>query len=216
MLIYCAGPGYWLPKKALRSASCWPQSWSVWFRMTSFGAGHESRLWLPWIRASTSAALALTGSRCMSARFVDTNILIYAHDVDAGDRHWRARNVVSELWESGLGMVSTQVLHEFYVNITRKIPSPVAPATARALIEPYLSWQVQELGPGSVLVASEIQQRYRISFWDALIIHAAARGGAVELYSEDLNAGQIMEGVRIVNPLVDPGIHESSPVDLDG
>lgn len=152
----------------------------------------------------------------MSARFVDTNILIYAHDVDAGDRHWRARKVVSELWESGLGMLSTQVLNEFYVNVTRKIPSPLAPSAARGLIEPYLSWRVQALRADSVLLASEIQQRHRISFWDALIIHAAARGGAAVLYSEDLNAGQIMEGVRIVNPLIDPGIHEVSPVDTDG
>jgi len=149
----------------------------------------------------------------MSARFVDTNILIYAHDVDAGDRHWRAKTVVSELWESGLGMLSTQVLHEFYVNITRKIPAPLAPAAARALIEPYLSWQVQALGPDSVLIASEIQQRYRISFWDALIIHAAACGGASVLYSDDLNAGQVMEGVKIVNPLVDPGVDEVGPGD---
>ena len=145
----------------------------------------------------------------MSARFVDTNILIYAHDVDADDRHWRARQLVSELWESGLGMLSTQVLSEFYVNVTKKIPSPLDPATARALIEPYLSWQVQTLGPESVLMASEIQQRHRISYWDALIIHAAASGGAAVLYSEDLNAGQIIEGVEVVNPLIDSGVHDS-------
>ena len=145
----------------------------------------------------------------MSARFVDTNILIYAHDVDADDRHWRARQLVSELWESGLGMLSTQVLSEFYVNVTRKIPSPLDPATARALIEPYLSWQVQTLGPESVLMASEIQQRHRISYWDALIIYAAASGGAAVLYSEDLNVGQIIEGVEVVNPLIDTGVHDS-------
>jgi len=146
--------------------------------------------------------------RCMSARFVDTNILIYAHDVDAGDRHWRARKLVSELWESGFGMLSTQVLSEFYVNVTRKISTPLDPATARALIEPYLSWQVQTPGPGSVLLASEIQQRHRISYWDALIIHAAVSGGATVLYSEDLNAGQIIEGVEVINPLIDSGVHD--------
>jgi predicted nucleic acid-binding protein len=144
----------------------------------------------------------------MSAKFVDTNILIYAHDVDADDRHWRARKLVSELWASGLGMLSTQVLSEFYVNVTRKIPAPLDPATARELIEPYLTWQVQTLGPGSVLMASEIQQRHRISYWDALIIHAAASGGASVLYSEDLKAGQIIEGVTIINPLIDPGVHD--------
>lgn len=147
----------------------------------------------------------------MSARFVDTNILIYAHDVDAGDRHWRAKRVISELWESGLGILSTQVLNEFYVNITQKIPSPLDPATARSLIEPYLTWQVQTPAPKSVLLASEIQQRHRISYWDALIVHAAVSGGASILYSEDLNPGQLMEGVRIINPLAEPGVHESSP-----
>lgn len=145
----------------------------------------------------------------MSASFVDTNILIYAHDLDSGDRHWHARNVVSALWESGLGMLSTQVLNEFYVNITRKIPTPLNPSAARALIEPYLSWQVQVPGSDSVLRASDIQQRYQISYWDALIVHAAACGGASVLYSEDLNPGQIIEGVRIVNPLQAPYRHEN-------
>lgn len=144
------------------------------------------------------------------AVFVDTNILIYAHDVDADDRHWRAKQVVGELWQSGLGMLSTQVLNEFYVNVTQKIPSPIDPARARAVIEPYLSWTIQTLGPESVLAASDIQQRYRISYWDALIVHAASKGGVSVLYSEDLNAGQVMEGVRIVNPLIEPGIHETS------
>ena len=76
------------------------------------------------------------------------------------------------------------------------------------MIEPYLSWQVPTLGPESVLMASEIQQRHRISYWDALVILAAASGGAAVLYSEDLNAGQIIEGVEVVNPLIDSGVHD--------
>lgn len=67
----------------------------------------------------------------MSDRFLDTNILIYAHDADAGDRHWRAKAVVKTLWESGQGMLSTQVLSEFYVNVTRKIPSHSQCSTRR-------------------------------------------------------------------------------------
>lgn len=144
----------------------------------------------------------------MSGRFLDTNILIYAHDVDAGDRHWRAKTLVRELWESGCGMLSTQVLSEFYVNVTRKIPSPLEPAQARSIIEPYLSWKVHTLGPESVLAASEIQQRCRISYWDALIVHAAASSGATVLYSEDLNDGQMLEGVRVINPLKADAVHE--------
>lgn len=146
----------------------------------------------------------------MSNSFLDTNILIYAHDVDAGDRHWQAKAVVRALWETGTGMLSTQVLSEFYVNVTRKIPSPLPPARARAIIEPYLSWKIQTLGPESVLAASEIQQRHRISYWDALIVHAAAIGGASRLYSEDLNDGQMIEGVQVVNPLLAKGVHEKT------
>lgn len=140
--------------------------------------------------------------------FVDTNILICAHDVDAGDRHWRAKEVVRALWDSGAGMISTQVLNEFYVNATQRIPSPMEPPRARAVIEAYLSWHVQTPGPESVLAASEIQQRYRISYWDALIVHAASRGGASVLFTEDLNAGQVIEGVQIVNPLLDSAVHD--------
>lgn len=141
--------------------------------------------------------------------FLDTNILIYAHDVEAGDRHRRAKEVVRALWDAGTGMISTQVLNEFYVNVTQKIPSPMDPARARAVIEVYLSWNVQTLGPDSVLAASEVQQRYRISYWDALIVHAASKGGASVLYTEDLNAGQVMEGVRIVNPLLGSTVHDA-------
>lgn len=144
----------------------------------------------------------------MSAKFVDTNILIYAHDIDAGDRHWRAIELVKALWDSGEGMLSTQVLNEFYVNVTQKIPSPMDPVPARAVLETYLSWDVQTLGPESVLIASELQQRYRISYWDALIVYAASKGGASVLYSEDFNTGQVMEGVQVVNPLVDSAVHE--------
>ncbi len=147
----------------------------------------------------------------MSDKFLDTNILIYAHDVDAGDRHWRAKAVVKSLWETAGGMLSTQVLSEFYVNVTRKIPSPLEPAQARSIIEPYLSWKVQTLGPESVLAASELQQRHRISYWDALIVHAAASGGASILYSEDLSDGQMIEGVRIVNPLLTNGVQDTDP-----
>ncbi len=144
----------------------------------------------------------------MSGKFVDTNILIYAHDIDAGDRHWQAKELLKKLWDSGEGMLSTQVLNEFYVNVTQKIPSPMDPVRARAVLETYLSWNVQTLDPQSVLIASELQQRYRISYWDALIVYAASKGGASILYSEDLNTGQVMEGVHIVNPLLDEGVHD--------
>lgn len=133
--------------------------------------------------------------------FVDTNILVYAHDLDAGDRHRRSRELVEALWESGEGMLSLQVLQEFYVTVTRKIPSPLPPARARALIEPYLTWHVEILPREAVLRASEIQERHKLSFRDAMIITAAEEAGAERLYTENLNDGQLVEGIRIVNPL---------------
>ncbi|MGB1108963.1 MAG: PIN domain-containing protein [Gammaproteobacteria bacterium] len=133
--------------------------------------------------------------------FVDTNILIYAHDRDAGPRHERARELVRRLWLDGGGVISVQVLQEFYVNITRKIPRPLTLPGARELIEAYRSWQVESPTPDTVLAASEIQERNQLSFWDAMIIATAVRAGVETLYSEDLNHGQVIEGIRVENPL---------------
>jgi len=141
--------------------------------------------------------------------FVDTNVLIYAHNLDAGTKHELAKTLIEGLWSSGQGKLSVQVLNEFYVNITQKIQSPVKPETARAIVEPYLSWQPIVPAADSTLRASEIQQRHRLSFWDAMIVHAAVLSGAETLYSEDLNAGQLIEGIRVVNPVSTSGVHET-------
>ncbi|MFQ5756436.1 MAG: PIN domain-containing protein [Acidiferrobacterales bacterium] len=132
--------------------------------------------------------------------FIDTNILIYAHDLDAGPKHERAAAVMREAWEDELGMLSTQVLQEFYVNITRKIPAPISPSRARGILNNYLAWQIEVNGPNTILHASEIEERYQLSFWDSMIVAAAARGGAERILTEDLNHGQVIEGVRIENP----------------
>lgn len=134
--------------------------------------------------------------------FVDTNILLYAYDLDAGPKHRNANNAVLKLWHSGSGVLSTQVLQEFYVNVTAKIAAPLAPPVARSILARYLAWHVETNTAESVLVASEISERHRLSFWDALIIAAAVSAGATTLYTEDLNHGQFMEGVRIHNPLL--------------
>ena len=134
--------------------------------------------------------------------FIDTNILLYAYDLDAGSKHDVASNIVRRLWAEGTGALSTQVLQEFYVNVTMKIAKPISPAEARAIIGRYLVWQVEVNTPESVLRASEIQERYRLSFWDALIVASAAKAGATILYTEDLNRGQIIDRVRIINPFL--------------
>jgi predicted nucleic acid-binding protein len=139
----------------------------------------------------------------MSGRcFVDTNILLYAYDFEAGVKHKIAADVLRELWRNDSGALSTQVLQEFYVNVTAKISKPISPAQARTIISRYRVWPLEENNADSILRASEIQEHFRLSFWDALIIAAAIKAGAKTLLSEDLNAGQVIEGVKIVNPLL--------------
>jgi predicted nucleic acid-binding protein len=134
--------------------------------------------------------------------FVDTNVLIYAHDLDAGSKHDRAAAILSDLWENENGIVSVQVLQEFYVNVTRKISAPLTPALARGVIRNYLAWQIAPNDPSTVLSASEIAERNQISFWDALIVASASNAGADRILSEDLNHGQMIEGVVIENPFL--------------
>ena len=131
--------------------------------------------------------------------FVDTNILIYAHDVDAGAKHQVARSVLQELWAGRSGVLSTQVLQEFYVNVTRKIASPLPRHAARAIVDSYIVWCV-ETSSAEISAAFRIEDESRISFWDALIVAAARKAGAERILSEDLNAGQAISCVRIENP----------------
>lgn len=134
-------------------------------------------------------------------QFVDTNILMYAHDVSAGAKHQRAKALVEELWRTRSGVVSTQVLQELCVNLRRKAGRPLELKATRDLIADYLSWQVMVNTGESILEALELEDRYRISFWDALVIQAAQASGAEVLYSEDLSDGQTYGSVRVVNPL---------------
>jgi|SRR3974390_938197 len=134
--------------------------------------------------------------------FVDTNILIYAHDSSMGVKYQRAHKLLEQLWATGEGVLSTQVLQELCVNLRRKALVPFSVDEMTALIRDYLSWQVVVNTPESVLRALEIEQRHKISFWDALILQAAESAGADVVYSEDLSAGQSYAGIRVVNPLV--------------
>jgi predicted nucleic acid-binding protein len=133
--------------------------------------------------------------------FVDTDILICARDTSAGIKYGRARPLVQDLWTSGQGVLSTQVLQELCVNLRRKVARPVAMDEIRRLIHDYMSWEVVVNAPGDVIQALEIEVRYKTSFWDALILQAAERAGAAILYSEDLATKQRYGTVRVVNPL---------------
>ncbi len=138
----------------------------------------------------------------MNARiFVDTNILIYAHDIDSGGKHEIARDLVASLWNQKTGVLSTQVLHEWYVNITRKIPVPIKLSEARTIVRAYLPWVI-ETPAEMILAASEIEERNHLSFWDALIVAAASRAGVARIVTENLNHGQEIEGILIENPFI--------------
>lgn len=132
--------------------------------------------------------------------FLDTNIIVYAYDVSAAEKHEIAKKIVLDLWNSGLGVISTQVLQEFFVAIIHKIPKPVDKRMAKDIMSDLLKWDVVVNDGESILEAAEILFQYGYSFWDSLIVSAAMRSGAEVLLSEDLVHGQMIHGVRIKNP----------------
>lgn len=133
-------------------------------------------------------------------QFVDTNILVYAHDTSAGAKRDRAARLLEELWESRSGCLSVQVLQEFYVSITRKVANPLDSNTAAQIVADLSVWQVHAPVAADVLAAIEIQRRYGVSFWDAMILQSAVRLGCKIVWSEDLSGGQVYDGVRVIDP----------------
>lgn len=131
--------------------------------------------------------------------FIDTNILVYAHDNKAGPKQHAARDLLLDLAQSRLGALSMQVLQEFYTTVTRKLTSPLPRETARAIVEDFTHWCVATT-PAEIRQAFLIEDAARIGFWDALIVAAAIRSGATKILSEDLKPGQVIAGVQIENP----------------
>jgi predicted nucleic acid-binding protein len=132
--------------------------------------------------------------------FVDTNVLIYAHDADAGLKRSRAQALMRALWESGAGRLSVQVLQEFFVNVTRKLTTPVAHTSAREVVGSYGAWIGKPTSVHTVTRAIDLAALAQISFWDALIVASAEQDEATVIYSEDLNSGQVIAGIKVVNP----------------
>ncbi len=114
--------------------------------------------------------------------FVDTNILMYAHDTSAGEKHERAKTLVEELWRDRTGVVSTQVLQELSVNLRKQVRRPLDAKATRDIVADYLTWQVIVNSGESILEAIDLESRYQISFRDALVIQAAQLSGAEVLY----------------------------------
>lgn len=136
--------------------------------------------------------------------FVDTNILVYAEDRDAGSKHAIARDLVADLWHSGDGVLSVQVLQEFFVTVTRKMPKPLTSDAALRIVEQYLTWRVVENTGGLLLASIRSASALKVSFWDALILEAARAERCDRLWTEDLNHGQRVGDLTIVNPFLPP------------
>ncbi len=132
--------------------------------------------------------------------FLDTNIIVYAYDVSAGEKHLIARKVVVDLWDSGNGLLSTQVLQEFFVSVTKKIQKPLDIIRTKEVVSDLMKWDVFVNDGETILGAIDTHQQYQYSFWDSMILYAAINGGASTLLSEDFTCGQTVLGTRIKNP----------------
>ena len=132
--------------------------------------------------------------------FIDTNILVYAYDADAGAKHLAAKDLLKICWETESGILSTQVLQEFYVTVTHKLSKRLSKQKVREVIQNYQAWPIYSINVDDVLSASEIEEKYQISFWDALIVQAAMNSGCNKLYSEDLQDGQKFDSIIVINP----------------
>ncbi len=132
--------------------------------------------------------------------FIDTNVLVYAHDRSETRKQPVAQALLDTLWRSRTGALSTQVLQEFYVVATRRFEPPMSRRAAREIVALYGEWPVVQVDVALILSASQLEERHRLSFWDALIVEAASRAGAARLASEDLQTGRRIRGTRIENP----------------
>ena len=135
-------------------------------------------------------------------RFVDTNVLVYAHDSSAGAKRVIARDLLQGLWQTGAGRLSVQVLQEFFVALTRKVRKPLAVEDARAIVADLAHWQIHAPASADVLAAIDLHRRGGLSFWDAMIVHSAVALSCDVLYSEDLTSGHRYTGVLVVDPFV--------------
>jgi predicted nucleic acid-binding protein len=132
--------------------------------------------------------------------FVDTNVLVYAHDRFETRKQPIAQALLDVLWRTRSGVLSTQVLQEFYVVATRKFDPPMRRGAAREVVALYGEWPIVQVDVALILAASKLEERHAFPFWDALVVEAARRCGATRLLTEDLQAGRRIGGISIENP----------------
>ncbi len=134
--------------------------------------------------------------------FVDANVFIYAEDPSAGDKRDRAVALLERLWSSRTGCLSVQVLQEFFVTVTRKVPKPLPSEAAEDRVRDLSRWTVFAPDASHVLSAIAVARRHKLSFWDAMILESAAQLGCSTVWSEDLQDGFALRGTRVRNPFV--------------
>jgi predicted nucleic acid-binding protein len=138
----------------------------------------------------------------MSARsFFDTNVLLYADDQSAPVKQRRSRDLVAEHRQAGTGVVSLQVLQEYFVNVTRKLH--VDPRIARRKVELLAEFDVATPEVSDILAAIDLHRLNGFSFWDALVLRSAQQAGCSVLLSEDFQGGREIDGIHVVNPFRD-------------
>ena len=134
--------------------------------------------------------------------FFDTNVLVYLFDADSPIKRNTARAVFQKHSEEGDILLSTQVLQEFYVAVTRKLARKLDAATAEEAVSAFAELPMVQIDSKLVLAAIHRSRKSQFSFWDALIVQAAIEGSATTLFSEDLQHGQSLDGLRVINPFV--------------
>jgi predicted nucleic acid-binding protein len=136
----------------------------------------------------------------ISPQFIDTNLFVYAYDVEAGEKFKIANELLRSFWKEQNGCISLQVLQELYVNLTKKLREPLSAQEVKQAITDLSKWKVHCPTVEDILAAIDLHERYQISFWDALVIRSAQQSGCKVLWSEDLADGQDYDGVKVVNP----------------
>ena len=142
----------------------------------------------------------MTGEGALA--FIDTKVLVYAFDKSGSPKKRAAQRLMNELMEQDLLRVSTQVLQELFVTLTRKVSRPCSIKEALAVLEDLTAWPLMVVDYAAIRAAAGLADQAKFSFWDALVVVAAARAGATVLYTEEMNHGQEILGVRISNPFV--------------
>lgn len=132
--------------------------------------------------------------------FVDTNVFVYRYDASEPEKQLRARDWLQFLWPQRSGRLSHQVLHELYVTLTRKLRPGIPAPDARRIVRDLALWQPVATELTTIERAWRLEERHRLSWWDALIVAAAQAGDCRVLLTEDLQHGQIFGSLQVVNP----------------